>query len=264
MLPQSPPSRPGDKLPVLTVLTDTAALLQAHGPLAVTITLPVAVMMLGATLAEATGVSGFVQQVFLILGLWLGIGATVQQVRLGAFGPAGIPDPKNDPFRIGKREVMVFLVMLAVLALPLGMIHVATIIQLETDTGASSLTLLAAAPLILLLGMRLFVILAACACDHPHPLRAGWHYGQGQSWRLAGLALCISLGFMVLLSVLMTFAIGFAPKAAEGGAAQIGATIAQCLLTLVQLAATVFANMAWGVTLRRLIAIKPHLVDTEA
>lgn len=262
MLPQSPPSLPGDKLPVFTVLTDTAALMLAHGPLLVTITLPAAVMMLGATVAEAAGASGFVQQVFFILSLWLGVGATVQQVRLGAFGPAGVPDPKNDPFRIGRREVMVFLAMLAVLALPLGMTHIAAM-QANTGTGASSLVLLAAAPLILLLGMRLFVILAACACDHPHPVRAGWQYGQGQSWRLAGLALCISLGFMLLLSVLMAFAIGFAPKAAEGGAAQIGATIAQCLLTLVQLAVTAFANLAWGVTLRRLIAIKPHRVDTE-
>lgn len=263
MLPQSPPPRPGEKLPVFAVLTETAMLMQTHRHLLVTVTLPAVVMMLGATLAEAAGTSDFVRQVFFILSLWLGVGATVQQVRLGAFGPGGIPDPKNDPFRIGKREVLVFLSMLAVLALPLGMTHIAAV-QANTGTGASSLVLLAASPLILLLGMRLFVILAACACDHPHPLRAGWQYGQGQSWRLAGIALCISLGFMALLSVLMAFAIGFAPKAAEGGAAQIGATLAQCLLTLVQLAVTAFANVAWGVTLRRLIAIKPHVVDTEA
>lgn len=262
MLSQSPPSRPGDKLPVFAVLTDTATLLQAHARLVLTITLPTAVMMLGATLAEAAGTSDFVQQVFFIVGLWLGVGATVQQVRLGAFGPGGVPDPKNDPFRVGKREVQVFLAMLAILALPLGMTHLAAQ-QAGTGTGASSLILLLASPLLLLLGMRLFVIMAACACDHPDPIRAGWHYGQGNSWRLAGIALLISITFMLILMVVLAFATGFAPKAAEGGAATVGTVIAQCLVTIAQLAVTAFANMAWGVTLRRLISIRPHRIDTE-
>ena len=262
MLPQSPPSQPGEKLPVFAVLTETAMRMQTHSRLLVTITLPAVVMMLGATLAEAAGTSDFVQKIFFILSLWLGVGATVQQVRLGAFGPDGIPDPKNDPFRIGKREVLVFLSMLAVLALPLGMTHLAAT-QASTGTGASSLVLLAASPLILLLGMRLFVIMAACACDHPDPIRAGWHYGQGSSWRLAGIALLISIAFMLILMVVLAFATGFAPKAAEGGAATVGTVIAQCLVTIAQLAVTAFANMAWGVTLRRLISIRPHRIDTE-
>lgn len=269
MPPQPPPLPPlpsgsRQSLPVFSLMTEGLVLLQAHSRLLLTVTLPAALMLLGSMAADVLGASEFIQQIFFYLGLWLGTGATVQQVRLGALGPAGLTDPKNDPFRVGRREVQTFLIMLAAAGIPMLFARLAAGQAAEGGSPAMALLMLMMVPVLLVLGVRLLVIMATCACDVPSPIRTGWQAGAGNNARLVGIAIAVSIGFLIGLVVLTALAAGLSANDAAGDRPPVEALLVHGLIILWQLIATTYINVVWGTALRHLLNGRPHTVDTLA